>query len=61
MRPEIGIESVAYLLRDVRRVVFHAETLKKVADDSGGQRAETHDDKKLQQLRKETLSRDTWA
>src|SRR5580692_10758120 len=32
--PEVGIEGMAHLFRDVRRVVLHAETLEKIATDS---------------------------
>jgi hypothetical protein len=59
--PEVGIEGMAYLFWDVRRVVLHAETLQKVATDSSSQSAQGHNDQKLEQLRKEIVSRDSWT
>jgi len=44
--PEVGIESMEHMFRDGRRVVLHAETLQKVASDSGGQSAQGHNDQK---------------
>ena len=61
MCPEVGIEGMAQVFRDVRRVVLHAETLQKVATDSGSQSAQGHNDQELEQLRKEIVSRDSWA
>jgi len=61
VRPKIGVEGVPYRLRDVGRVVLHAETLKEVAADPGSERKEPHDDQELDQLRKETLNCDAWT
>src|SRR5580704_8016959 len=59
--PEVGIKGMAQVFRDVRRVVLHAETLQKVATDSGSQSAQGHNDQELEQLRKEIVSRDSRA
>ena len=61
MRPKIGIEPVPYLLRVRCRALLHAESLGEVAADSRSQREEPLDDKKFEQLRKETLSRNAWT
>ena len=59
--PEVGIEGMAQVFRDVRRVVLHAETLQEVATNSSSQGAQGHNHQKLEQLRKEIVSRDSWA